>query len=108
LTNLKPNQYDGLGMNACLKNPRAKQFAEIFVRLWLEKRAQGVQNPRVGRVAAMMAGYGQGSWCQSNAIQTADVMFNKLVKRSDVMEYIRELGLERIGRQWRPVQQSES
>ena len=94
-------------MNALLKNPRAREFADTFVRLWREKKAEGVQNPRVGRLAAMMAGYGRTSWCESNAIQTADVMYNKLLKRPEVTDYIRELGLERIGRQWREIVRAE-
>lgn len=89
-------------------HPNHKRFAEIFARLWKEQRTKGVKNPRVGRMAAMMAGYGAQSWNETNAVLTADVMFNKLVKRQDVLQYLRELGIERIGRQWREVDRPET
>lgn len=92
-------------MDACeVKNPRAKRFCEIFVRLWLQQWESGIENPRVGRQAAMIAGYGGRSWNEVRAPQAADVMFNKLVKRPEVVNYIRELGLERDGRYWRAIQ----
>jgi hypothetical protein len=88
-------------------HPNHKRFAETFVRLWRDQKARGVLNPRVGRLAALASGYGNTSWCEGNAIQTADVMFNKLVKRPEIVQYIRELGLERVGRQWREIDRAE-
>lgn len=107
LDTLKHNRHNGYVMEAVVKNERHQAFCDIFLRLFREQRAQGVENPRVGRLAAMTAGYGQESWCPSNSIQTADVMFNKLTKRPDVLEYLRGKGLERVGRQWREVQTDE-
>ena len=83
--------------------PKAKLFAESFVRLWRQQRAAGIKNPRVGRLAALTAGYGQNSWCEERSVQAADMMVNKLLRRPDVLAYIYELGLERDGRHWRDL-----
>ena len=77
------------------------------MRLYREQKAAGVKRPRVGRMAALAAGYGQGSWCESNAIQTADVMFCQLIKRQDVRDYLKEQGFERIGRDWYDTREAD-
>lgn len=84
--------------------PQHKKFCEVFAKLWHQQKQAGVQNPRVGRLAALAAGYGKNSWSESNAIQTADVVFNQLTKRRDVLQYLRELGFERDGRFWRQIE----
>lgn len=84
---------------------RHYEFAEAFVRLWRQKRAEGIERPRVGRLAALAAGYGEGSWCATNAIQTADQMVNRLLKRPEVLARIQQLGLERVNGEWREARQ---
>lgn len=87
-------------MNGRVISPQEKAFCEAFARLFREQRAAGVVSPRVGRMAAMIAGYGQKSWCAIRAIEAADVMFNKLIKRAHVVNYLRGLGIERIDGRW--------
>lgn len=86
----------------CLSR-RAYDFAHNFVRMWKQKRAAGVRVPRVGRLAALAAGYGRGSWCQRNAELAADQMVVRLLKQPEVLALIHELGLERIDGEWREV-----
>lgn len=76
-------------------NQRAKKFCEAFAQLFKHQRANGIENPRVGRAAAQAAGYGESSWCPRNAVLTADVMYSKLMKKSTVLDYLKELGLKR-------------
>lgn len=87
-----------------LQNPRARVFCDVFVSLWRQHRATGIENPRVGRIAAMTAGYGARSWTPLRSQQAADMMYNKLLKQPAVIQRILELGLERDGRQWREAQ----
>jgi hypothetical protein len=82
---------------------RAKKFCENFVRLWREERAKGASRPRVGRQAALLAGYGGKSWNERNTILAADQMYNRLVKRPDVIATLKELGLERTGEDWTDI-----
>lgn len=85
------------------KYERVRNFCRTLVRLWKEQHALGVAEPMVGRDAAIFVGYGGKSWSSKKTIQAADVMYNKLTKKPDVLEYIRELGLERDGRGWKEV-----
>ncbi len=87
-----------------LKNPRARAFCNVFVSLWRAQRAIGIEFPRVGRQAAMSAGYGATSWNPIRSLQAADVMYNKLLKQAPVIAYLKELGLERDGRKWREAE----
>lgn len=85
------------------KHARIRRFVEIFVTLWKQQKALGVKNPKVGRQAALLAGYGGKSWSELKRWQAADCMFSRLTKRDDVLQLIREQGLERNGRLWREV-----
>jgi hypothetical protein len=80
-----------------------QRFVVIFVRLWREKKAAGVEKPRVGRMAATLAGYGQKAHSPKAAVLAVDKQYCELVKRRDVLEAIRGLGLERDGRYWREI-----
>ena len=82
------------------RSPKMRIFCEIFAHLLREAAAKGQANPKVGRRAAMLAGYGGGSWNENRLVQTADTMYAKLVRREDVKGYLRQLGVERVGRHW--------
>lgn len=82
------------------RSPKMKRFCELFAQLFHQERAAGIARPKVGRRAALMAGYGSGSWNENRVIQTADTMYAKLVSRDDVTAYLRQLGVVRLGRQW--------
>jgi hypothetical protein len=94
-------------MATALLNPRHRKFCQLFVKFWQEQWALGVKNPRVGRLATLAAGYGGKSWSETNAVQTADVLYNRLVKKPEILNYLRELGLERDGRRWRKVESGQ-
>jgi hypothetical protein len=83
-----------------------KKFAKEFVRLWRHFKSLNVVSPRVGRMAALMVGYGEGSWSSQNTILAADMAACRLLRRPEVLDYIRELGLVRHGRRWEDIQSS--
>lgn len=68
-------------------------FARSFVSLWRAQREAGHIKPRVARMAAMAAGYGGGSWCESRSMDAASVTAGRLLKRREIVGRISELGV---------------
>lgn len=82
-------------------NERQRVFAQTFVSMYKEARRQGIPKPKVGRRAALAAGYGADSWCDRAKILRADRSYLRNVNNPKVLDYMRDLGLERDGDIWR-------
>jgi hypothetical protein len=83
------------------RSPKMPRFCEIFARLLHEAFANGEKRPKVGRKAALLAGYGENSWNENKTLQAADVLYARLIRRPDVLAYLKQLGVERLNGQWR-------
>jgi hypothetical protein len=68
----------------------------------------GIERPQVKRLAALEAGYGKSSLTEDKMYQAVDKCANRNLKRPHVIEYIRSLGLEKDGKYWREISNSDT